>query len=405
MSNVIESQPEKFPTTPYRWVILLLFALNGIMTQVIWVSFSAIMPQSQDLYGVNEFAIQIMAVSYMIVYIPMNFPACWAIDKLGLKWGVGVGIILTGAFGLIRGIFARNYTIVLISQIMCAVGQPFVLNSFTKMAVTWFPDSEKATASGLGTISTLIGAVIGVVLPESQELQSEQIPGLLLWYGIITFAMMILYLFFVKEKPEHPPNPYADKTKVLVTKGYRDLLKNRDFLLLMIMLFFGLGIFNAMTSITDSIFDPDIAGLISGMLIGGGVLGAIVLSLISDALHKRKIFLVIGMVAAVPLSALIKYLPTGWLMYALAFLYGFLLISLLPVGITYAAEITFPIQEEVSNGMLMMIGQVGGILFVIPQIIPHESFMYISAGMFAVSAVVSFFLRDTPYYEKLRKHE
>jgi len=90
----------------------------------------------------------LLAASYMIAYIPVNFPSCWALDKLGLKWGVGIGVILTGIFGFLRGIFAANFIMVVICQIMCAIGQPFILNSFTKMASTWFPLSEKAIASG-----------------------------------------------------------------------------------------------------------------------------------------------------------------------------------------------------------------------------------------------------------------
>ena len=47
---------------------------------------------------------------------------------------MGIGAALTGIFGLLRGLVAPNYDLVLISQIGIAIGQPFILNAVTKVA-------------------------------------------------------------------------------------------------------------------------------------------------------------------------------------------------------------------------------------------------------------------------------
>jgi len=49
----------------------------------------------------------------------------------------------------------------------------------------------------------------------------------------------------------------------------------------------------------------------------------------------------------------------------LAFLLGMIMIPLWPIGIEYVAEITFPIEEDMSTGMLMTAGQVVGIFNVL----------------------------------------
>jgi len=381
-------------------VELLLFMFIGLMSQVIWVTFAPIVDESETFYGVSEAWIVFLAATYMIMYIPINFPACWLIDKLGLKWGVGIGVILTGLFGFIRGIFANNFVIVAISQIMCAIGQPFLLNSFTKLASTWFPEKEKAVASGLGTIATLLGAIIAMVIPGMVN-GLLTLPQLLMWYGVISLISTGLYLVFAKEKPEHIPNAYDDKTKALAMKNTRDLFKIKDFNILLVILFFGLGAFNAITTQIDLIF-PDTwdSGMISGFMIIGGIFGAIILSGISDAKHKRKFFINLAMISAFPLSILLVVIPNFWIVCGVSFFYGFLLVSCLPVGLTYAAEITYPAPEETSNGLLMVMGQISGLLLLLFDV---KIFMYIVAGLFLIGSVLSFFIEDTAVHEKRRQ--
>ena len=403
MANI---ENEKYITTKYRFVVLGIFSLMGIITQIMWITFAPITQDIAIFYGVSEnTVVWALTGSFMIAYLPVNFPACWLIDKFGLKWGVGIGVMITGIFGLIRGIFANNFTIVLISQIMCAIGQPFVLNSFTKLAANWFPEKEKATASGLGTISMFFGIIIGMILPELLNIgdNTKIIPNLLLGYGIASFLGMIFYLTFIKDKPENPPNAYADKTKVLVTTGLKDMFKIKDFNFLLIILFLVLGSFNAITTVIDLLFKSEIdSGIISGMMILGGIFGAIILSTISDAKHKRKIFLIIGLVLTTPLNLVLALVENATVLYIVSIVYGFFLVSALPIGLTYGAEITYPAPEESSNGLLMMLGQLGGIILLA---VPPAFLLYVVTGLFTISAVLTFLIKDTPWYEEQRKKQ
>jgi len=43
---------------------------------------------------------------------------------------------------------------------------------------------------------------------------------------------------------------------------------------------------------------------------------------------------------------------------------GFFLLSAGPIGFQYAAEIAYPIPEGTSNGLLLLMGQIAGILFI-----------------------------------------
>jgi hypothetical protein len=48
-----------------------------------------------------------------------------------------------------------------------------------------------------------------------------------------------------------------------------------------------------------------------------------------------------------------------------AFVLGFFLLAAGPIGYQYAAEITYPAPEGTSNGLLILMGQISGIIFIL----------------------------------------
>jgi MFS family permease len=102
-----------------------------------------------------------------------------------------------------------------------------------------------------------------------------------------------------------------------------------------------------------------------GLLVVGGIFGAVILSALSDKYHRRKLFLVLAIGLSIPLTLLLQYSTSIWLLGMSSFIFGFFLVSALPIGLTYAVEKTHPVPEATSNGILMLSGQITGIIFVI----------------------------------------
>jgi MFS family permease len=405
----IQYKAEKF-----RWIQLLVFSLVGIQTQIIWIAFAPAAQEIAIYYGMSVDYITLLAAIFMVIYIPMSFIANIAIDAKGLKIGVGIGVYLTAIGGLIKALAApieglipalagSKYWICFIGQLIAAIGQPFVLNCWTKLATNWFLEQEKTTAAGLGNISMFFGVIIAMIFPIMQVGIS-----LTLWiYAILGIVIAILYQVITRERPATPPNAYAiKKVKLSQTHGLREMMtRNRDFLLLFIILFIGLGVFNALTSEIDLVFDSHIysevkSGDIGALIILGGVFGAIVISAISDKLRKRKIFLFLAFAVAIPLTVMYIYFRAVLVLYLVSFIYGFIMVSCMPVGMTYGAEITYPSPEETSAGLLMVAGQISGILFLL---IPPTQFLWWIVGLFAIGVILCIFLRDTAWYEAHRK--
>src|SRR5512136_1916981 len=134
---------ENYTVYGYRWIVLVAFMLVVVINQLLWITFAAITSTAGKFYNVSDLSIGLLSMSFMIVYILVSIPASWVIDTYGVRVAVGIGAALTAVFGLLRGVWAANYTLVLIAQIGVAIGQPFVLNAITTVAARWFPQRER----------------------------------------------------------------------------------------------------------------------------------------------------------------------------------------------------------------------------------------------------------------------
>jgi MFS family permease len=350
----------------YRWVILAAFMLVVAMNQLSWITFAPITRDAATFYGVSDLAIGLLSLVFMAVFIVMSLPASWVIDTYGIRAGVGIGAVLTGGCALLRGLLPAGYSWVLAAQIGLAVGQPFVLNAITKVAARWFPARERATAAGLATLAIYVGILIGLAATPVLVTQTS-IPTMLTTYGAAAAAVALLFFVLVRERP---PSPAGEEERSLVLDGLKTLLRDRKFQILLVLFLVGLGTFNAVTTWIEDIVRPRglgsaQAGLVGGLMVAGGVIGAAVFPLWSDRLRRRVPFILLALGGAI----------VGLLGLTLARSYGLILISAIwfgafllssgPIGFQYAAEITHPVPEGTSNGLLLMMGQISGIVFIL----------------------------------------
>ncbi len=150
--------------------------------------------------------------------------------------------------------------------------------------------------------------------------------------------------------------------------GLKHALKVKPFLLFLVVAFIGLGIFNGVTTWIENIirprgFTPTDAGTLGALMVAGGLAGAIVLPMFSDRQQKRQRFLMIAFVGAIPGLAGVTFATSGVVLFGSAVVLGFFLVSAIPTGMQYAAEITYPTPEGTSNGLTQLFGQ-GAVVFV-----------------------------------------
>ncbi len=404
-----------FKVYGYRWVVLLAFMLVVVVNQLLWITFAPITSSAAQYYGVSDLSIGLLSMSFMIVYIVISIPASWAIDTYGIRVAVGIGAALTGIFGLLRGLWAADYTLVLISQIGIAIGQPFILNAITKVAARWFPIQERATASGLGSLAMYLGILVGLALTPYLTIRSE-IGTMLVAYGIVSVIAAVVFFGLARERPPTPPCPPDQEARSLVLDGLKQTLRKRDFALLLIIFFVGLGIFNGVTTWIENIVRPrgfsiTQAGIIGGLMIVGGIIGALVMPLLSDRYRRRTPFMILALAGATLGLVGLTYATGYWLLLAAAFVLGFFLLSAGPIGFQYGAEVAYPAPEGTSNGLLLLIGQISGIVFIFgmdsfksPSTGSMTSPLVVLIGLMVLSLLLCTRLRESPLMTEKASH-
>jgi MFS family permease len=387
----------------YRWVVLGAFMFINLTIQTLWITYAPITGIAARFYGVSDLKIGLLAMTFMMAFIPLSLPVSWAIDTYGFHRTVGFGAVLMSVFGLMRGFVGSSYTLVLLSTIGIAVAQPFLLNAWTKVPAQWFGPKERATAVGLVTLSNLVGTALGMVLTPAL-VESYSIPTVQLMYGAVAAFSAVLFIVLAREKPSTPPCPAGQEVRALALDGLKNALRVKKFWLYLFVSFIGIGIFNGITTWVENIirprgFSPGDAGTLGALMLAGGVIGAVLIPLLSDRQHKRQRYILLGFILAIPWVLGLAYATTSWLLFVSAFLLGFFLISTLPIGMQYAAEITYPTPEATSNGLIQLFGQASVVFVYIMEALKTKNGAFtpallLAVGLLVVSIVMILGLKD-----------
>jgi MFS family permease len=368
-----------------RWIVLASYMLFTLAVEGQWVALTPVARPAERFYGTqihagSLFGVDFLAMIYLLTYLVGSVPASRILGNAGLRRGLALGVLLGGAGAVLKAAGAHNFWIVLAGQVLLGFGQPFVLNAATTLGARWFPMGERALAVGLATLAQFLGIAGAMILgpmlvvgDAGSAAYGAGVAGLLRVHGAFTVAAGLLCLALVRE-PEGAVEPALMPRSA---SPIRDVLRCRDFQLTLVLFAAGLGILNALSGMEDAVAAhigaADSDGLLGACLIGGGIVGALILPALSDHFRRRRPFLILGLCGMVPGVAgmawagrlapdpasayLLAKIAAGWL--------GFFLIGGGSIGFQFAAEITHPAPEAASQGLLLLAGQVTGIVFMV----------------------------------------
>ena len=366
----------------YRWVVLAVYMYISALTQLYWLNFAAIDTFVEEHFSITASSVMWFTLVFPLVYVLLSMPAGMLIDRKGFKYGVSIGALFTGIFAMVRLIDADSFTILLISQIGIAIGQPFVLNGVTKLVVTWFPQKEEATAVGLGSLALLVGMMVGLGATPAL-VQFLGFDTMLLIYGILGALSILLFFLLAKPRPPTPAREAETQEEITGWQGIKHILKMRDFVILGFIALIGIGVFNGLATWLEKILNElhqipmTDAGIIAAILILSGIIGCIVIPMVSDKIMRRKPFLLLASaIGAVSIIALMMTKGYAANMVNAVFL-GFFLISALPIMLTMSAEITGARFAGISVGYLQLLGNGAAV-----AIVPIMEFMRNVTGQF-----------------------
>ena len=381
----------------YRWVVMGAFMLVNLSMQMLWISYASITDQAAGYYHVSHLLVGLLAMLFMIVFIPLSLPAAWVIDTRGFRVAVGSGALLMGVSAVGRGLAGPHYAAALVATIGIAVAQPFLMNAWTKVPANWLAPSERATGVALATLSNLVGIALGEALTPPLT-RSFSVGSVQVIYGIVALLSAFAFLVLARERPATPPCPPGMEVRALMMDGLRHALRVRPFVVYLAVWFMGMGIFNGILTWVDDIMKPrgftsGVAGTAGGLMLIGGIVGGVTMAGLSDRRHRRVPYMLVGILLAIPGVLGVAFASSAWLLYLSSLELGFFLISVGPIGMQYAAEATHPTPEGTSQGVLQLVGQASvAIVYLMTALkTAHGSYtpsLLLAVGMLLVGAVL-----------------
>lgn len=359
----------------YRWVVLVAYMFVAAISQLLWLNFATITtPQMESLFGVSTADIGLLSAVWPLLFIPLSIPTGMLVDTKGFKPTVTIGAIIMALFAVLRILAGGDFILLLIFQAGAALGQAFVFNGISKLATQWFPLQERALATGLGTMGLFLGMMVSLTLtpflvPEGATL--AELTMMLVIYAEVSIWGAFLFVLLAREKPPTPPE--VSETEVGATfslGGMGKISRSKDFVILEILFFIGVGLFTGLAQWIESILAPrgitsTDAGIIAGLMIVGGIIGSIVIPEISDKIMRRKPFAIIDLgVAAVMLYILAVGTDYTLLLIA-GLILGFFLMSALPIGLEMSAELVGSAMAGSASSLLWLFSQVGAVVLIL----------------------------------------
>lgn len=374
-----------------RWFILFILSWLNFTNGLIWISYASISDHVSSFYNVSLDTVNYLSLVFPVVTIVLGLPVIWGMDKVGLR----VTCVACGWLNLVASLFRlassdRFVTVpyriflAMSGQIVGAMAQPLAMFSPARLAALWFPPDQRALATTIGAMGNPLGVLIGSVVPPYLVIFGPQSHGLFhIAIGILVISLvsaLLPTLGIYRSAPVVSPAISNDRQQRQQhqTDSFRNQLclcaTSMAFVKLALAFGVGLGLFTALSTLFEQIFCPfgysdNFAGMCGGILIGAGVVGSFVSGVVAD---RTKAFveivqacLVSATFGTIAFSVLASYsniqIPIA---FSVAWV-GASGVAVYSVALELAAEITFPVSENVSTGLLVVAGQIFSVLFIV----------------------------------------
>ena len=347
---------------------------------------SPISDKASDFWGgISNTAVNSLAVSFQVMYIPGTALATSTMKKSDLRTTMLMGGSLTTVGCIIRwaGAYAResdhispvfSYVIVLFGTLLVATSQPFYLNMPAKIAGSWFAVSERDVGTTLCSLANPLGSAAGSILPaifvsgggDDDTGDVKGVATLMLVQLFIAVLSIVLVFFFFSSAPPTPPSNSAMQMNTkndgdqqsAVWDDVKALLNHKQYFKLLVGFTIALGNLNALAALLNQLpgdYSNSEVGNLGAILIMCGFIGAFLSGFVLESTKAYRPIL--KSVYGIAFAAWIFFASNcrkdnyGVLL-ASAGLLGFTLLPVIPSTIMNAVECVFPLSEDIALGLL-----------------------------------------------------
>jgi len=339
-----------------RWSVVVVFALLGATTQVLWVTFAPVTDAAAAFYGVSDTAVGWLANVFPLLYVLLAIPAGVVLDRW-FRGGLGLGAVLTALGALLR-LAGDGYGWALAGQLVVGVAQPLVLNAITGVASRYLPPGDRPTGIAIGSASTFAGLIVGFGLGAVFASESGIRPLLAVQAGLAVVVAVAVLVALRTPATHRPERASAGALRVAL----RDPVLRR----LCALVFVPFGVFVSLTTFAQPLLEPagvaeSTAGLILVANVVAGVVGCAVVPVLAS---RRRIEL-----RVMALALLVTAVACTALAVAPGVIVGFVAVAALGFALLPALPIVLELTERratsaagTAAGLIWLTGNLGGLV-------------------------------------------
>ncbi|SDG25592.1 MFS transporter [Klenkia brasiliensis] len=343
--------------------LLAAFCVLVAATQVLWLTFSPVTDQAAGALGVGTGAIANLAAVNPLLFVLLATAAGRWLER-ALVPALATGAALTAAGAVVRALGTGSYPVVLAGQVVLSAGQPLVLGATTVVAVRYAAPAGRTAAIAAASAAQFVGILVAALVA-APVVDAVGLRGLLRAEAVAVAVVAAVTVVLLRRVP--PRSVPAAAAAAPARLG-----RDRLLVLFAVVLFVGVGVFNAVATWLDPVLGalgrPGTAGpLIAGMTVAG-IAGAAVLPAWAAARDRRRAVLLAAAAVTVGGFALAAVLPPGPAGAALLVvlpLVGFVLLAGLPVVLEWAELHVGADRAARATSLLLLAGNAGGVVLVL----------------------------------------
>jgi MFS family permease len=299
-------------------------------------------PELTSTFSLTALGVSTLIGLYYYTYSTFSIVAGASLDRLGAKYVIPVGIMMTAGGAILFG--AGSAGAAETGRLLQGAGSAFAFTGAVYLATHGFPSRYLATAIGFTQCFGMLGGSVG------QFAVGPLIHGGVTWQHFWVFAgiglAVIAFIVWVLTPAGHDERPAGSASILSVFKPYKTVLTNPQSYLCG----FAAGLLFLPTTIGDMIWG--VPFLHEGLGVGyatavdratmvplGWVIGCPLLGYIADRIGRRKPVLIGGALLMLASAATVVYLPDLMPPYVLGLLLG--------IG-SGAAMIPYTMMKEVN---------------------------------------------------------
>lgn len=288
--------------TTKRWIILILLLASfsaTFMTRFIW---SPLGSTVAPILGISNTAVGSFMSAFFIGYVITQIPGGIMADRVGTKYVLSVGILITGLASIGMSL-VTVYSVGFVIRVITGLGAGVVMACCSKTIAEYFDQSERGIAFGIllcgPTVGLTIANKLGVYLLTAYSWQTA-----FRVTGFIAIAIATLVFLFVKNV-KSAPLPDGEKSSLL--DGVRTVFTTRNLTAVCLagffFMFLSLGTATWANSYLTTIgFDKVTAGSIMTLYSIAGILASLLTGFIvkwfklNTKTYLIAVFILIGIV-------------------------------------------------------------------------------------------------------------